>query len=78
MPFESQAQRALAHAVMSGKAKGGGMTKAAAKRMIADDPGGKLPAKKCNPCKSKGESSISSSLSRALLRSERENNMDET
>ena len=43
MPFESQAQRGLAHAVASGKAKGAGMSKSAAKKMIADDPGGKLP-----------------------------------
>lgn len=43
MPFKSQAQRALAHAVASGKAKNAGMTKAAARELIADDPGGKLP-----------------------------------
>ena len=43
MPFTSQAQRGLAHAVASGKAKKGGMSKKAAKKMIEDDPGGKLP-----------------------------------
>ena len=43
MPFDSQAQRGLAHAVASGKAKKKGMSKCAAKRMIKDDPGGKLP-----------------------------------
>lgn len=43
MPFESQAQRGLAHAVASGKARKKGMSKCAAKKMIAHDPGGKLP-----------------------------------
>lgn len=61
MPFKSQAQRGLAHAVASGKAKKDGMTKAAAKRMIADDPGGKLPSRK--------------RLS-AAVRNQRKNNMD--
>ena len=74
MPFKSQAQRALAHAVASGKAKDANMSKAAAERMIADDPGGKLPAKKCNPCKPDEKKRISSSLKRAMMRSERKNN----
>ena len=43
MPFTSQAQRALAHAVASGKAKKKGMSKEAARKLIAHDPGGKLP-----------------------------------
>lgn len=43
MPFKSQAQRGLMHAVASGKAKKAGISKAAAKKMVADDPGGKLP-----------------------------------
>ena len=43
MPFKSEAQRRLAHAVASGKAKSGSMSQSAAKRLVADDPGGKLP-----------------------------------
>lgn len=43
MPFKSEAQRGLAHAVASGKVKRSGMSQSAAKRLIADDPGGKLP-----------------------------------
>ena len=41
MPFKSQKQRGLAHAVASGKSNR--MTKTAAKKMIAHDTGGKLP-----------------------------------
>ena len=52
MPFKSQAQRGLAHAIAEGRAKSASMTKAAAKRLIADDPGGKLP-KKLNSALSK-------------------------
>lgn len=74
MPFESQAQRALAHAVASGKARGKpGMTKAAAKRMIEDDPGGKLPQhakKKDNPGHDVGQG-----LKAAMKRTQRRNNM---
>lgn len=45
MPFTSEAQRGLAHAVASGKAKKKGMSKCAAKKMVSHDPGGKLPKK---------------------------------
>ena len=74
MPFESQAQRGLAHAVASGKARGKpGMTRAAAKRMIEDDPGGKLPQhveKKGNPGNSVGRG-----VKAAMERTQRKNNM---
>jgi len=45
MPFKSQKQRGLAHAVASGKAKRKGMSKSAAAKMISHDVGGKLPKK---------------------------------
>jgi len=60
MPFKSQAQRGLAHAVASGKAKNTGMSKAAARELIADDPGGKLPKRK--------NSSMNKSLGRSIRR----------
>lgn len=78
MPFESQAQRALAHAVASGKAKNASMTKAAAERMIADDPGGKLPAKKVNPGRPDHKKRVSSGLNKALAASLRKENMQGT
>ena len=43
MPFVSEAQRRLANAVAKGKAKSDSMSQSAAKRLVADDPGGKLP-----------------------------------
>ena len=43
MPFRSEAQRSLAHAVASGKS--GRLSLDVARKMIAHDPGGKLPKK---------------------------------
>jgi len=44
MPFVSQAQRGLAHAIAKGKKiTGVDMTKAIARRLIAEDEPGKLP-----------------------------------
>ena len=43
MPFESQAQRGLAHAIAEGTVKDPPMSKATARKLIAEDTGGKLP-----------------------------------
>jgi hypothetical protein len=45
MPFESEKQRRAAHAAAKGEGKIG-IPQKAAKKMVAHDPGGKLPEKK--------------------------------
>ena len=44
MPFTSQAQRGLAYAAASKKGGVGDMSQGAAKKLVADDKPGKLPA----------------------------------
>lgn len=46
MPFVSQAQRNLMYAAASKKKGAGGVSQEAAKKMVADDEPGKLPARK--------------------------------
>jgi hypothetical protein len=43
MPFVSQAQRGLFHAVASGQTKKSGISRKTAKKMIGEDKPGKLP-----------------------------------
>lgn len=46
MPFKSEAQRRLMYAAAAEKGGVGGVSQKDAKKMVADDPGGKLPEKK--------------------------------
>lgn len=46
MPFKSESQRKLMYAAASDKSGAGGVKQADAKKMVADDTGGKLPEKK--------------------------------
>jgi hypothetical protein len=45
MPFDSEAQRGLMNAVAAGTARKSGISKATAKKLVAEDTGGKLPAR---------------------------------
>ena len=43
MPFKSEAERSLMNAVAKGKARRSDISQSVAKKLVADDPGGKLP-----------------------------------
>ena len=62
MPFKSEAVRSLMNAVAKGKARRSDISQSVAKRLVADDPGGRLPEK------------VGKRLAAAV--SQRKNNMD--